>query len=32
MQSLIDSASFVAHGYCLLWQPWLVALYAARTS
>lgn len=28
MQSLIDSASFVAHGYCLLWQPWLVALYA----
>lgn len=28
MQSLIESASFMAHGYCLLWQPWLVVLFA----
>lgn len=28
MQALIDSASYMAHGYCLLWQPWLVVLYA----
>lgn len=28
MMQLIDHASFMAHGYCLLWHPWLVALFA----
>lgn len=28
MQWLIETASYMAHGYCLLWQPWLVVLYA----
>lgn len=28
MQALIEYASYVPHGYCLFWQPWLVALYA----
>jgi two-component sensor histidine kinase len=28
MQALIDYASYMPHGYCLFWQPWLVALYA----
>jgi len=26
--SLLEQASYLAHGYCLLWQPWLVALHA----
>src|SRR5258708_32034503 len=26
---MIDSASYMAHGYCLLWKPWLVGLHAA---
>jgi PAS domain S-box-containing protein len=26
---MIDSASYMAHGYCLLWKPWLVTLHAA---
>src|ERR1700704_2826629 len=25
---MIDSAAYMAHGYCLLWKPWLVALHA----
>ena len=29
MSDLIAQASFMAHGYCLLWQPWLVALFAS---
>jgi len=28
LHDLIDSASYMAHGYCLLWKPWLVALHA----
>ena len=32
MWDLIGSASDMAHGYCLLWQPWLVALYAGSDS
>lgn len=27
-EDIIGSASYLAHGYCLLWQPWLVALHA----
>jgi two-component sensor histidine kinase len=29
IQDYIDQASFIAHGYCLMWQPWLVVLHAA---
>ena len=25
---MIDNAAYMAHGYCLLWKPWLVALHA----
>jgi two-component sensor histidine kinase len=28
IHDLIDSASYMPHGYCLLWKPWLVALHA----
>jgi two-component sensor histidine kinase len=28
MQALIDYASYMPHGYCLFWQPWLVFLFA----
>ncbi|MCP3054403.1 sensor histidine kinase [Aurantimonas marianensis] len=28
MQALLDYASYMPHGYCLYWQPWLVILYA----
>jgi len=28
VHDLVDSASYMAHGYCLLWKPWLVALHA----
>lgn len=28
LHGMIDSASYMAHGYCLLWKPWLVALHA----
>lgn len=28
MQAMIEHASYMAHGYCLLWQPWLVTLWA----
>lgn len=27
MQALIEYASYMPHGYCLFWQPWLVALH-----
>jgi len=27
MQALLDYASYAPHGYCLFWQPWLVALH-----
>jgi PAS domain S-box-containing protein len=25
---MIEGASYMAHGYCLLWKPWLVTLHA----
>src|SRR4030088_687335 len=28
LHDMIDSAAYLAHGYCLLWKPWLVALHA----
>ena len=28
MSALLDTAAYMPHGYCLFWQPWLVALYA----
>lgn len=28
VHDLIDHASYMAHGYCLLWKPWLVVLHA----
>src|SRR5688572_28338389 len=28
VHDLVDQASYMAHGYCLLWKPWLVVLYA----
>ncbi len=28
VHELIDNASYMAHGYCLLWKPWLVVLHA----
>jgi PAS domain S-box-containing protein len=28
LHDLIHGASYMAHGYCLLWKPWLVALHA----
>ena len=28
MQSLLEYASYMPHGYCLFWQPWLVILFA----
>jgi two-component sensor histidine kinase len=28
MLELLESAGYMAHGYCLLWEPWLVTLYA----
>jgi PAS domain S-box-containing protein len=28
VHDLIDQASYMAHGYCLLWKPWLVVLHA----
>jgi PAS domain S-box-containing protein len=29
LQDLINEAAYMAHGYCLLWKPWLIALHAA---
>jgi PAS domain S-box-containing protein len=28
LQDLINGAAYMAHGYCLLWKPWLIALHA----
>lgn len=28
VHDLINDASYMAHGYCLLWKPWLVVLHA----
>lgn len=28
VHDLIEQAAYMAHGYCLLWKPWLVALHA----
>ena len=28
LQHLVMDASYMAHGYCLLWKPWLVSLQA----
>ena len=28
MHAMIEHTSYMAHGYCLLWEPWLVALWA----
>ena len=28
IHDLIEHASYMAHGYCLLWKPWLVAMHA----
>lgn len=27
LQQMIQDAAYMAHGYCLLWQPWLVGLH-----
>jgi two-component sensor histidine kinase len=29
LHQIISDASYMAHGYCLLWKPWLVTLHAA---
>ncbi len=28
MHDMIDQAAYMAHGYCLLWKPWLIAAHA----
>jgi hypothetical protein len=28
LHEMIHGAAYMAHGYCLLWKPWLVALHA----
>ena len=28
VHDMINQAAYMAHGYCLLWKPWLVALHA----
>src|SRR5262249_1338583 len=28
LHEMIHNASYMAHGYCLLWKPWLVTLHA----
>jgi PAS domain S-box-containing protein len=28
LQDMINEAAYMAHGYCLLWKPWLIALHA----
>jgi hypothetical protein len=32
MQALLDYASYMPHGYCLFWPPWLVALHAGSDA
>jgi PAS domain S-box-containing protein len=27
MHEMLDAAAYMAHGYCLLWKPWLVGLH-----
>ena len=29
LQDIINRAAYMAHGYCLLWKPWLVAMHAS---
>lgn len=29
LHDMIEHASYMAHGYCLLWKPWLVTAHAA---
>ncbi len=29
LQDMINRAAYMAHGYCLLWKPWLVAIHAS---
>ena len=29
LQDMINRAAYMAHGYCLLWKPWLVAMHAS---
>jgi PAS domain S-box-containing protein len=28
VHDLVNSAAYMAHGYCLLWKPWLIILHA----
>ncbi len=28
LHDMIDQAAYMAHGYCLLWKPWLIAMHA----
>ena len=28
LHNMIDQAAYMAHGYCLLWKPWLIAMHA----
>ena len=28
IHGMIDSVAYMAHGYCLLWKPWLIAAHA----
>ncbi len=28
VHALVSHAYYLAHGYCLLWKPWLVAMHA----
>ena len=29
LQDFINRAAYMAHGYCLLWKPWLIAIHAS---
>ena len=29
LQDMINRAAYMAHGYCLLWKPWLIAMHAS---
>jgi hypothetical protein len=31
-QHIMDAASYMAHGYCLLWKPWLVGIHAGSDA
>ena len=28
LHNMIDQAAYMAHGYCLLWKPWLISIHA----